>query len=294
MKENHLITEYTAVLSQIDNATFLDLSQNPNVQWWFGLTEVERLILFEHHCYELSDVRYYTIEYSDKKPPVLVIGYYDREHYKVRVPLDLLDVSIGNFKLLHLISKLNSKYNTDLNEDRKETFYIKGEFFDYLNAIVDKFSDDAFVRISKYVNINLSELSFFPINWGRFKGINELSFKNLQTEIPTELSGFNDVSSIYFEESSIEKFPFAFPKFKSLEWLGLYGTNINVIQGDAVCGFEHLVELSLSGNKLTVEDVLKFKSLPNLKLLWLPESLKDYQNKLVSEFGCRVLLSFCD
>lgn len=294
MKEVCSIAETT--VSQAEYKNILDLRKNIDVQWWFRLSDLERVIIIADR-FNIDKLKDYIFEYVDGKLPVL-IKKDDVEHN----PVDLLDVSLGDYMLLHIISIIGDSYRDDFYA--QESVIIEGKLFNYLDSIIDTLSDDAFVRMSEYMDIALGKLSHLPVNWARFKGITQLYFEN-NIEIPSEFSGFNDLKEISVEPENfwindlddvslkgIDKFPTGFSNFKNLKRLNLSFNPISVIPDNIACEFNGLERLYLYNTNVTLEEVLNLKSLKTLRFLGLPKRLKEYEDKLKAEFHKGLTLNF--
>lgn len=294
MKEVCSIAETT--VSQAEYKNILDLRKNIDVQWWFRLSDLERVIIIADR-FNIDKLKDYIFEYVDRKLPVL-IKKDDVEHN----PVDLLDVSLGDYMLLHIISIIGDSYRDDFYA--QESVIIEGKLFNYLDSIIDTLSDDAFVRMSEYMDIALGKLSHLPVNWARFKGITQLYFEN-NIEIPSEFSGFNDLKEISVEPENfwindlddvslkgIDKFPTGFSNFKNLKRLNLSFNPISVIPDNIACEFNGLERLYLYNTNVTLEEVLNLKSLKTLRFLGLPKRLKEYEDKLKAEFHKGLTLNF--
>lgn len=294
MKEVCSIVETT--VSQAEYKNILDLRKNIDVQWWFRLSDLERVIIIADR-FNIDKLKDYIFEYVDGKLPVL-IKKDDVEHN----PVDLLDVSLGDYMLLHIISIIGDSYRDDFYA--QESVIIEGKLFNYLDSIIDTLSDDAFVRMSEYMDIALGKLSHLPANWARFKGITQLYFEN-NIEIPSEFSGFNDLKEISVEPENfwindlddvslkgIDKFPTGFSNFKNLKRLNLSFNPISVIPDNIACEFNGLERLYLYNTNVTLEEVLNLKSLKTLCFLGLPKRLKEYEDKLKAEFHKGLTLNF--
>lgn len=266
-------------------ANVVDLSQDPDVQWYLGLSDFEKYVFLAERDYAFRGC--FDFEQSSNK--LICI---DDSVYK---PFNLSDVTANGYLAFMECKRFL------FNRDKKESSCIsnKGTYGRGVISLDEATSNDM-TGLLKHFNLKFykdDEDAAFPMELKDVKGLIELEVEYLKKEMPSEISGFEDVEEVNLNYAKIKEFPMMLSSLKKLKTLKLAHTHFAVIPDD-LSAFTNLEELVLARNesadvKFDLEEVWKLKTLPKLKELNLPEEFEEHKEKLEKEFP-NVKLDFTD